>query len=74
MRSANIDFVIGRPVIKIPSDRVVNGVKLIELVGHELNSHYRSAMATRNYMHELIERGGSPLVDAACAFLVAQSE
>ncbi|MBR3594689.1 DUF1704 domain-containing protein [Candidatus Saccharibacteria bacterium] len=37
----------GHPVIGIPPSRKVNGQKLIELVGHELNSHYRSAISAR---------------------------
>ena len=45
----------GKSIIGIPADRKVNGLKLIELVGHELNSHYRSAMSTRNLYRKIIE-------------------
>lgn len=46
----------GKSVIGIPAERKVNGLKLIELVGHEINSHYRSAMATRSYFHDLLRQ------------------
>ncbi len=45
----------GKSVIGIPADRKVNGLKLVALVGHELNSHYRSAMSTRNLYRNIIE-------------------
>lgn len=45
----------GKPTIGIPADRKVNGLKLIELVGHELNSHYRSAMSTRALFRSLLD-------------------
>lgn len=34
----------GRPVIVIPSDRKVTGYKLAELIGHEIESHWRSSV------------------------------
>lgn len=33
----------GRPVIVIPTDRKVNGMKLAELIGHEIECHWRSS-------------------------------
>lgn len=48
----------GESVIGIPADRKVSGLKLVELVGHELNSHYRSAMSTRAYFRNLLNPYG----------------
>lgn len=44
----------GKSVIGIPADRKVSGLKLVELVGHELNAHYRSAMNTRSFFRNLL--------------------
>ena len=52
--SVNAFSTSGKSVIGIPADRKVNGLKLVELVGHELNSHYRSAMSTRAYFRNLL--------------------
>ena len=45
----------GKSIIGIPANRKVNGLRLIELIGHELNSHYRSAMNTRNLFRNILE-------------------
>lgn len=49
----------GKSVIGIPADRKINGLKLVELVSHELNSHYRSAMSTRAYFRNLLDPYGN---------------
>lgn len=57
--SVNAFSAPGKSVIGIPADRKVSGLKLIELVGHELNSHYRSAMSTRAYFRNLLDPYGN---------------
>lgn len=37
----------GKPVIGIPSDKTVDGLKLLELVGHEIESHLRGSANCR---------------------------
>ena len=62
--SVNAFSASGKSVIGIPASRKVSGLKLIELIGHELDCHYRSAMSTRSYFHSLfgIFGSGHPLV------------
>lgn len=44
----------GGSVIGIPESREVNGLKLLELVGHEINSHLRGSENTRSLFRQLL--------------------
>ncbi len=57
VRDKNAD---GIPVVGIPTDRVVDGLKLIELTHHEIEFHLRGSENCRNLIREMLEEG-SPL-------------
>lgn len=63
----------GRPVICIPEDRVVNGLKLLELIGHEIESHLRSAENAHALFNKLLG-GKSPLAHLSVVLAKSDNE
>lgn len=51
----------GIPLVVIPVDRKVNGLKLVELIGHELECHLRDSENSRQLFIELLG-ADSPLI------------
>ena len=59
---------LGSPMIAIPADRRVSGLKLIELIGHEIESHWLGSknaekIGTLKVDSELIYEGAAKLKD-----------
>ena len=52
----------GRPLVVIPSTRQVDGLKLLELIGHEIECHLRSSENARNFWSEILTDDYLPLV------------
>ena len=50
----------GKPVIGIPTSREVNGLKLLELVGHELECHLRGSVNCKALVEQILGKD-SPL-------------
>ena len=59
----------GRPEIVIPEDSNINGLKLVELVGHEIEAHWRDSLNSVKTVgaiksdNELIYEGHAKLID-----------
>lgn len=52
----------GRPMVVIPVNRKVNGMKLLELIGHEIECHLRSSENSRHFWSQILTREYQPLV------------
>lgn len=52
----------GRPLVVIPSTRQVDGLKLLELIGHEIECHLRSSENARNFWAKILTEDYLPLV------------
>lgn len=63
----------GIPTVCIPEDRTVNGVKLLELIGHEIESHLRSVENARNLFAQLLGPD-SPLLPLAIVLAKSDNE
>ena len=50
----------GKPVVGIPKDREVNGLKLLELIGHEIESHLRGSVNCKAVVEQILGKD-SPL-------------
>ena len=59
VRDKNIS---GRPLVVIPSARKVDGAKLLELIGHEIECHLRSSENARCFWAETLTEEYQPLV------------
>ena len=63
----------GQPTIAIPAKRTVNGLKLLELIGHEIESHLRSVENARSLFLEHVG-SSSPLAPLALIFAKSDDE
>lgn len=52
----------GRPIIVIPAARRVNGLKLLELIGHEIECHVRDSSNARAFWQSVLADDYLPLV------------
>ena len=52
----------GRPMVVIPSNRRVDGLKLLELIGHEIECHLRCTENSRHFWREILCDEYQPLV------------
>ena len=52
----------GRPLVVIPVNRKVDGLKLMELIGHELECHLRSSENARYFWSQILTKEYQPLV------------
>lgn len=52
----------GRPMVVIPVNRKVNGMKLLELIGHEIECHLRSSENSRYFWSQILTDEYQPLV------------
>ena len=44
----------GKPLVGIPTDRTVDGLKLLELIGHEIDSHLRGSANCKALVAEIL--------------------
>ncbi len=63
----------GKPRVVVPVDREVNGLKLLELIGHEIECHLRDSENAAQLFYELIDTD-SPLAPLVPVFAKSDNE